>query len=216
MFTIGVRLSPRELVDAGWMVGAVGLAQVAFLVLAGAGFSGVMGLGAKEAFVFGGAAAISSTMIALRQLEDAGEIESPAGKTAVGSRWYRTSLPCPMIVVIPALASGDDPLPSIGLAALRGVALVAGVWFIGRFVAPRVLWTTARWRSRELFLLSVLVLALGTASVSSRRRPVTRFWSVPRRAADLGVRAGAQDADRGLPATGDIRRRLLRRRGHAC
>jgi CPA2 family monovalent cation:H+ antiporter-2 len=167
MFTIGVRLSPRELVDAGWMVGVVGLAQVAFLVLAGAGFSGVMGLGAKEAFVFGGAAAISSTMIALRQLEDAGEIETPAGKTAMGISLVQDLAAVPMIVVIPALASGDDPLPSIGLAAVRGVALVVGVWFVGRFIAPRVLWTTARWRSRELFLLSVLVLALGTASVSS-------------------------------------------------
>jgi CPA2 family monovalent cation:H+ antiporter-2 len=167
MFTIGVRLSPRELVDAGWMVGVVGLVQVAFLVLAGAGFSGLMGLGAKEAFVFGGAAAISSTMIALRQLEDAGEIETPAGKTAVGISLVQDLAAVPMIVVIPALASGDDPLPSIGLAAVRGVALVAGVWFVGRFIAPRVLWTTARWRSRELFLLSVLVLALGTASVSS-------------------------------------------------
>ena len=167
MFTIGVRLSPREVVDAGWIVGVVGLAQVVFLVLAGAGFSGVMGLGAKEAFVFGGAAAISSTMIALRQLEDAGEIETPAGKTAVGISLVQDLAAVPMIVVIPALASGDDPLPSIGLAAVRGVALVAGVWFVGRFIAPRVLWTTARWRSRELFLLSVLVLALGTASVSS-------------------------------------------------
>jgi CPA2 family monovalent cation:H+ antiporter-2 len=167
MFTIGVRLSPQELVDAGWLVGVVGLAQVAFLVLAGAGFSGVMGLGAKEAFVFGGAAAISSTMIALRQLEDAGEIEAPAGKAAVGISLVQDLAAVPMIVVIPALASGDDPLPSIGLAAVRGVALVAGVSFVGRFIAPRVLWTTARWRSRELFLLSVLVLALGTASVSS-------------------------------------------------
>ena len=167
MFTIGVRLSPRELVDAGWIVGVVGLAQVALLVLAGAGFSGAMGLGAKEAFVFGGAAAISSTMIALRQLEDVGEIESPAGKTAVGVSLVQDLSAVPMIVVIPALASGDDPLPSIGLATVRGIALVAGVWFVGRFVAPRVLWTMARWRSRELFLLSVLVLALGTASVSS-------------------------------------------------
>jgi CPA2 family monovalent cation:H+ antiporter-2 len=167
MFTIGVRLSPRELVDAGWLVGVIGLAQVGAVLLVGASLSGIIGLGATDAFVFGGAAAISSTMIALRQLEDAGEIEAPAGKMAIGISVVQDLAAVPMIVIIPALASGDDPLPSIGLAAVRGVALVAGVSFVGRFVAPRVLWTTARWRSRELFLLSVLVLALGTASISS-------------------------------------------------
>ncbi|MGH9313080.1 MAG: cation:proton antiporter, partial [Vicinamibacterales bacterium] len=167
MFTIGIRFSPRELIEAGWLVGAIGLAQVVFLVLAGTAFSGAMGLGVEEAFVFGGAAAISSTMIALRQLEDEGQLETPAGKAAVGISLVQDLAAVPMIVIIPTLASGDDPLPSIGLAALRGVALVAGVWVVGRFIAPRLLWATARWRSRELFLLSVVVLALGTASVSA-------------------------------------------------
>jgi CPA2 family monovalent cation:H+ antiporter-2 len=167
MFTIGIRFSPRELLDAGWLIGAVGLAQVVFLVLAGMAFSGAMGLGAEEAFVFGAAAAISSTMIALKQLEDEGEIETPAGKTAVSISLVQDLAAVPLIVAIPALAGGDDLLPSIGWATVRGVALVAGVWVVGRFVVPRVLWTTARWRSRELFLLSVVVLALGTASISA-------------------------------------------------
>jgi CPA2 family monovalent cation:H+ antiporter-2 len=167
MFTIGIRFSPRELLDSGWLVGAIGLVQVGLLVLAGMAFSGAMGLGWEEAFVFGAAAAISSTMIALRQLEDEGQIETPAGKMAVGVSLVQDLAAVPLIVVIPALGGGDDPLPSIGWAALRGIALVAGVWVIGRFIVPRLLWTTARWRSRELFLLSVVVLALGTASISA-------------------------------------------------
>jgi CPA2 family monovalent cation:H+ antiporter-2 len=106
-------------------------------------------------------------MIALRQMEDEGQIETPAGKLAVGVSLVQDLAAVPMIVVIPTLASGDDPLPSIGWAALRGVALVAGVWIVGSFIVPRLLWATARWRSRELFLLSVVVLALGTASISA-------------------------------------------------
>jgi monovalent cation:H+ antiporter-2, CPA2 family len=166
LFTIGIRFSLRDLLESRPRI-AIGVIQTAVIVAAGMTFGGVVGLSAEQAFVFGAAAAISSTMIALRQLEEQGEIESATGKTAVAVSLVQDVAAVPMIVVIPTLGSGDDPLSSIGWAALRGVALVAGVWLVGTFLVPRVLWRMTQWRSRELFLLSVVVLAFGTASISS-------------------------------------------------
>jgi CPA2 family monovalent cation:H+ antiporter-2 len=62
-------------------------------------------------------------MIGLRQLEEEGEIESTTGKTAVGVSLMQDMAAVPMIVVIPTLGR-DDPLSSIGWAALKGLALV--------------------------------------------------------------------------------------------
>ena len=166
LFTIGIRFSVRDLLEARPVI-AIGVIQVTVIVVVGMGFASVAGLTAEQAFVFGAAAAISSTMIALRQLEEAGEIEGVTGKTAVAVSLVQDVAAVPMIVIIPTLGSGDDPLPSIGWAALKGVALVAGVWVVGTFLVPRVLWRMTQWRSRELFLLSVVVLAFGTASISS-------------------------------------------------
>jgi CPA2 family monovalent cation:H+ antiporter-2 len=166
LFTIGIRFSFRNLLDSRPIV-ALGVIQTVLVVVIGMGFASVVGLTAEQGFVVGAAAAISSTMIALRQLEEEGEIESATGKTAVAVSLVQDVAAVPMIIVIPTLGSGDDPLGSIGWAALKGVGLVAGVWVVGTFLVPRVLWRMTRWRSRELFLLSVLVLALGTASISS-------------------------------------------------
>jgi monovalent cation:H+ antiporter-2, CPA2 family len=166
LFTIGIRFSVRDLLEARPVI-AVGVIQVAVIVAVGMGFASAAGLTTEQAFVFGAAAAISSTMIALRQLEEAGEIESVTGRTAVAVSLVQDVAAVPMIVIIPTLGSGDDPLPSIGWAALKGVALVAGVWVVGTFLVPRVLWRMTQWRSRELFLLAVVVLAFGTASISA-------------------------------------------------
>jgi monovalent cation:H+ antiporter-2, CPA2 family len=167
LFTIGIRFSVRDLTEAGWALAMVGVAQVAVIGVVAMGFASAVGVTAEQAFVFGAAAAISSTMLALRQLEEEGEIESATGKTAVAVTLVQDVAAVPLIIVIPTLGSGDDPLTSIGWAALKGVGLVAGVWVVGTFLVPRVLWRMTRWRSRELFLLSVLVLALGTASISA-------------------------------------------------
>jgi monovalent cation:H+ antiporter-2, CPA2 family len=166
LFTIGIRFSVRDLLEAQSIIG-IGVIQTVVIAATGMGFASIAGLTAEQAFVFGAAAAISSTMIALRQLEEEGEIESVTGKTAVAVSLVQDVAAVPMIVVIPTLGSDGDPLPSIGWAALKGVALVAGVWVVGTFLVPRVLWRMTQWRSRELFLLSVVVLAFGTASISA-------------------------------------------------
>ena len=71
LFTIGIRFSFRDLLDARPMV-AVGVMQTALVVVVGMAFAGMVGLTAEQAFVLCAAAAISSTMIALRQLEEEG------------------------------------------------------------------------------------------------------------------------------------------------
>jgi CPA2 family monovalent cation:H+ antiporter-2 len=168
MFTIGIRFSIRELVRSREVGIIGGTGQIALTGLGGALVGYGIGLTVEQAVVLGAIVALSSTMVALRMLEQAGEIGQAPGKIAVSMALMQDLAAVPVIVMIPVLAGGEqDPLAAIGLAAGKGVALVAGVWIIGTAVVPRLLGKITEWRSRELFLLTIVVLALGTASISS-------------------------------------------------
>jgi CPA2 family monovalent cation:H+ antiporter-2 len=75
------------------------------------------------------------------------------------------------LVLLPALFAStttDRPLwLALGITTLKVMALVAFTAIVGARVIPRVLDYVAETRSRELFTLTVLVIALGIAVGSS-------------------------------------------------
>ncbi len=167
MFTLGVRFSLRGLVEArgiAFLGGVVGT-----LVILGAGtLAGLtLGLSTSEAIIAGMIDSISSTMVAFRMLEDRGLISGPAGRIAVAIALVQDLIVVAFIVAVPMVGGGGENLAEeILVAALTVIAVLGGVWIVGSFAVPRVLSRVARSRSRELFLLSVIALALGTASLS--------------------------------------------------
>jgi len=168
MFTIGIRFSLRELRQTRELALFGGIGQVLAVLVGGFLLGSAIGLSPEASIMIGAVAAISSTMIALRLLEQAGEIGGPAGRVAISFSLAQDLAAVPLIVMIPVLAGGEEnPLPAFGLAAGKGVALVAGVWIVGTLAVPRLLDRISMWRSRELFLLTIIVLALGTASISA-------------------------------------------------
>ena len=168
MFTLGIRFSLRELTRVRGLAVAGGLGQIGLMIVAGYALGLVLGLEPEEAVLLGAVVSISSTMVALRLLEDRGEISGSAGRVGVAFALMQDLAVVPLIVLIPILAGNEDNLGlSIALAAGKAAAVLAGVTVVGLFVVPWVLSRVTLARSRELFLLSVVALALGTASVSS-------------------------------------------------
>ncbi len=167
MFTLGVRFSLRGLVEArgiAFLGGVVGT-----LVILGAGtLAGLtLGLSTSEAIIVGMIASISSTMVAFRLLEDRGLISGPAGRIAIAVALVQDLIVVAFIVAVPLVGGDSENLAEeILIAALTVTAVLAGVWIVGSFAVPRVLSRVARSRSRELFLLTVIALALGTATLS--------------------------------------------------
>jgi len=168
MFTIGIRFSIRELLQAKDVGIFGGVMQITAVGIVGALIGYGIGLTVEQSVILGAIAALSSTMVAIRALEQAGEIGRPAGKVAISMSLLQDLAAVPVIVMIPVLAGEEgNVFAAIGLAAGKGIALVAGVWIVGTAVVPRLLDRITGWRSRELFLLTIVVLALGTASISS-------------------------------------------------
>jgi monovalent cation:H+ antiporter-2, CPA2 family len=77
----------------------------------------------------------------------------------------------PMVLVVPLLKSGADPAAAatqIGLALGKAAVVVFITVALARFVVPRVLARVDASRSREIFLLAILGLCIGTAWLTSR------------------------------------------------
>ncbi len=167
MFTLGVRFSLRGLVESRGIAFLGGVVGTLVVLVVGILAALALGLSTSEAIIAGMIVSISSTMVAFRLLEDRGLISGPAGRIAIAVALVQDLIVVAYIVAVPMVGGdGENLAEEIIVAALTVTAVLGGVWIVGSLAVPRVLSRVARSRSRELFLLSVIALALGTATLS--------------------------------------------------
>ncbi|MBI4413974.1 MAG: cation:proton antiporter, partial [candidate division NC10 bacterium] len=117
---------------------------------------------------FGFLLALSSTAVVLKTLVDRAEIDSPHGRCVLGILIFQDLCVVPMMLLAPLLGTGAASAATI-LWTLAKAAGVVGVVLLGaRFVIPRLLYEIVRTRSRELFVISVIVICLGTAYATAQ------------------------------------------------
>lgn len=119
------------------------------------------------ALMFGACMCVSSTVVLTRVLADNKILQTPAGHTALGWLVVEDIFTIILLVLLPVFFDGQALGPALGWMALKLTLLIFCVAFLGRFVIDKVLTLVSRSTSDELFTLSVLVLALGIAVLSS-------------------------------------------------
>ncbi len=182
MFGVGLHFHLSDLLRVRRVAipGAVGQSLVAcgLGVLVGLAF----GMPVKAGVVFGIALAVASTVVLIRVLTDHDELDTQAGHVAVGWLVVEDLLTVVVLVLIPVLggattseAGGAGSLGgsaassmwgvvgTLGWAMVKLAVLVGLVLVAGSRVVPWVMVKVARLRSRELFTLTVLVMALAIA-----------------------------------------------------
>lgn len=165
MFGVGLHFSFSDL----WKVrdiaipGALG--QMALATLLAFGLSQLWGWSTSAGLVLGLAISIASTVVLLRGLMDNGLLNTPHGQAAVGWLVLEDLATVLILVLMPALArtSGAFDWQNLGLTLLKAAAFVLLVLFVGARLIPWLLLRIAHTRSRELFILAILAIALGTA-----------------------------------------------------
>jgi len=168
LFGIGLELSLGR-VRRLWRPIAVGGAiQVGTTILAVLGLSVLFGIDLRSGLLLGFIIAVSSTAIVLRGLSTRGEIETPHGRLALGILIFQDLCVVPMVLVIPVLGNTAGAGASVLVPLLTAAAVVTGVLVAARLVVPRFLQAIARTRERDLFVLSVFLICLGTAWAVSR------------------------------------------------
>ncbi len=171
MFGTGIHFSIKDLlaVRSVAIPGAIGHRLLTTIVGIGVGIA--LGWGFVGGLVLGLAISVASTVVLLRALIERGELDSVQGRVAVGWLIVEDIVTVIILVLLPSAApiltgvggSFLEALGDLAYALLQASIFAAIMLFAGMRLAPRILDLVARERSRELFVLAVLALALGVS-----------------------------------------------------
>lgn len=167
MFGVGLHFHIEELLSVRKVAIPGALIQVAVATTLGMLLTSSFGWSVRAGLVFGLAISVASTVVLLRVLADQGLLHTRAGHIAVGWLVVEDLFTVVVLVLLPVLADekaeASTLLASVGWALLKIGALVGFTFVFGRRAVPKLLGYVADTRSRELFTLTVLVIALGIA-----------------------------------------------------
>lgn len=167
MFTLGAELSLAVLRKVSRITILAGVGQVLGTTMIGFFIGRILDLNTTESILFGFFAALSSTLIVLKTLYDRGELGSPHGRIMTGILIIQDLSVVPMMAIIPSLgASGVELLEDIGWSILKAAIFLLAIFLLGIWVFPRLMKIAAARGSRELFLLMVVCICLGTSYAS--------------------------------------------------
>jgi CPA2 family monovalent cation:H+ antiporter-2 len=177
MFGVGLNFDLRDLLAVRHVaVPGVLLGQVPLTTVVAAAVVAWSGWGWVAAIVVGLCLSVTSTVVMIRVLANNGVLETEQGHIAIGWSIVEDLFTVFVLVMMPALAGalaargGGGTLAvveSVLIAALKIFALGVIVLWAGRKVIPRILQQVARTRMRELFTLTILVVALVIAAGST-------------------------------------------------
>ena len=171
MFGVGLHFSLDDLLSVRKIAIPGAIAQIACATLLGIGLAAWLGWGIGAGLVFGLALSVASTVVLLRAMQERRLIETERGRIAVGWLIVEDIAMVLALVLLPVIArllqgegvSSAAIALALGVTAAKIVAFVAVMLIVGKRLIPWILHAMAHTGSRELFRLSVLVIALGAA-----------------------------------------------------
>jgi CPA2 family monovalent cation:H+ antiporter-2 len=164
MFSVGLEFSLPQLMSMRRTVFGLGGAQVAVVGAAAYVIAVALGLDWRAGIVVGGVMAMSSTAIVAKMLAERMQLHTPHGRQIMGVLLFQDLAVIPLLVVIPALALSKGALATeMGIAAVKAAVVLALVLVVGQRIMRPLFHLVARQQSSELFVLFVLLVALGLA-----------------------------------------------------
>ena len=183
MFGVGLHFTPKDLLSVRAIAVPAALLRLAAVTLLGMGLGLLMGWSVGAGVVFGLALAVASTVVFLRAMQERRMVSSERSRIAIGSLIVEDVVMILALVLLPSLADlmgGKSPSAVVfsaplawlepktvwgilGITFAKVAAFITVVMLVGRRVIPWILHYVAHTGSRELFRLSVLVVALGVA-----------------------------------------------------
>jgi monovalent cation:H+ antiporter-2, CPA2 family len=164
MFSIGLQFSIAELRLAGTRILAGAPLLVATTMAIGAATGLALGWDLIEALFIGAAVAICSTVVLVKVAGEAALHTTTYGRTALGISIVQDLVTITLVVVLSAVGSrAEESFESLVLSGAIALGFVALIVVGGSRVLPYLLAAIAGLRSRELFVIGVAVIAIGTA-----------------------------------------------------
>ena len=168
LFTIGMEFSFERLSRIKRLILGGGTLQVLITIIVIL----LVALQAKiifnKAIFLGFMAALSSTAVVLKLIQERNEMDSPHGRIILGMLIFQDLIIVPMMLMTPFLAGDSaNPVSALIILTAKGLGIILLVIVSTRWLVPNLLYQVARTRSRELFILSIAVICLTTAWLTS-------------------------------------------------
>ena len=161
MFSIGLEFSLPQLYAMRKKVLGLGGAQVVVSMAVSMALAKLAGLDWPAAFVIGSALTMSSTAIVSKILAERVDLNSRHGRLSIGVLLFQDIAVVPVLVLIPALGLANNNLMDVlGLAMLKAAAMLLFLFTIGKWLINPWFNLVASQRSRELFVMNVLMVTL--------------------------------------------------------
>jgi CPA2 family monovalent cation:H+ antiporter-2 len=168
LFTIGLEISLKNLKRIRSAVLGGGFSQVflTFLVTSAIAYPFLRKW--NTSLFMGFLFSLSSTAIVMKLLFDRGEIDSPHGRLSMGILIFQDLCVVPLMLLIPILAGNQGSFVELSWTIFKSATILFAVIFGARWLVPNILHQIVHTRSRELFVITVILLCLGTALLTSR------------------------------------------------
>lgn len=168
LFVIGIEFSLKGLISIRNTVIIGGSIQVGGTILFTALLANFFGMAWNSAIFLGFLISLSSTAIVLKMLQGSGEITAPHGRVSVAILIFQDIIVVLMMLLIPLLA-GRSRNPGMELLQLTGklAAILVVLFLLGKYIVPLLLKLVVKAKSRELFVLTTVVLCFATAWLTS-------------------------------------------------
>ena len=167
MFSIGVDFSIPDLLQVKWVALGGGTLGILFSIALALGASWLMGWTMVQGFIVGATISVASTMVLARLLTDCGALSTEYGRVMIGITLVEDLVVVVLTILMPAMVSlSPHHLLAIGIALGKAVLILAPIGFLAVYLIPRSLASVARSENKELFLLIILAICLGTAALT--------------------------------------------------
>jgi len=168
LFTIGLEFSLKQLLKIRRIVLLGGFLQVALTAFVFYLSTYLFGLSWQSSLLIGFLAALSSSALVLKLLQERSELTSNYGRTVLGILIFQDLMLVPLLLFTNLL--GDHQVNLTGeilLLALKAVMIIGLVFVGSRWLLPRILRQIAMTKNQELFMMSVFLICLGIALLTA-------------------------------------------------
>ena len=167
MFTIGLEFSLNHLLRIRKIVFLGGFMQLILTVAATMVIVHMFHVEWKGSFFIGFLTAMSSTAVVLKVLQDRSELTSNYGRSVLGILIFQDIIVIPLLLYTPILAGSTGDVRQI-LELFVKALFIIGLIFIGNsWLMPRLLRAVAMTKNQELFLMTILLICLSIALLTS-------------------------------------------------
>ncbi len=167
MFSIGLEFSLPKLYAMRKTLFGLGGSQVLITLAVTMLLGWLAGLSLQTAFVIGSALTMSSTAIVSKILMERVDLNSRHGRLSIGILLFQDLAVIPILVLIPALGAHSGNLGStLGLSLIKSAVLLFVLFKFGKTIINYWFGLVAGQRSRELFVMNVLMITLLLAAAT--------------------------------------------------